>query len=109
MISTRNFFVGIVACIVLIVVGGVSSSSGKQEKTVTPQNTALLLAPHEAYDVAPYVEETGQSTRNAFIEKVRRTYIPAEKETVLTEDFVVHSVQNEVVSSSSVTYGNTGF
>lgn len=79
MIRTRDLLVIVVSIILTMIValGAVVLSPEPQRAVTTSQEEVKFSTPKDSYSVAPYEEEnTLRDEREAFIEKVKQTYIP---------------------------------
>lgn len=115
--KTRDFFILIGSCVcVTIVAGFFLSSSPAPEYIEEVQNPALFLEPRDTYDLKPYREDTVHDTRDSFIEKVKRSYVPSSPKDnrVVTEELpsieqADVSVSQTSTATASTTYGDIGF
>lgn len=116
MIRTRDFLIFLVILICATVTGGIFFASyGYGDNNSVPLETAIFLTPHEAIDAVPYYDPT-QENEEAFIDKVRRTYVPHE-DAEDSQEVVIRAPENTVLPISSTTtpttpvetYGDTGF
>lgn len=114
--KTRDFFVLIGSCVCVTIVAGFFLLSPQTPQYVEEvQNPALFLEPRDAYSLKPYREDTVHDTRDSFIEKVRRSYVPPppQKEPVVFEESPIIEQAEVFVSptpttTASTTYGDTG-
>lgn len=114
--KTRDFFVLIGSCVCVTIVAGFFLSSAETPEYIeVEQGPALFLEPRDTYSLKPYREDTVHDTRDSFIEKVRRSYVPAspQDEPIVSEESLVIEQADVVVSqvpttTASPTYGDTG-
>ena len=113
--KTRDFFVLIGSCVCVTIVAGFFLSPTETPQYLEEvQNPALFLEPHDGYSLKPYREDTVHDTRDSFIEKVRRSYVPASPQddpVVSEEPFVIEQadvfVSQVPTTTASTTYGDT--
>lgn len=111
MMRTRDVFILLILCflgaLTFLVFFISCQNEGGEAESVHTTPPIIFLTPHEAYDVAPYVDESVVRTRESFIEKVRSTY---REETPPVQPEVVIETAPEVISVPTTTlYGNTRF
>lgn len=79
---TRDLLVVVVSLFLTFLVWVIYILLSPVSETVesTPDTSAVLLAtPKDSYEVVPYEENSLREGRDAFIEKVRRTYVAPER------------------------------
>lgn len=113
--KTRDFFVLIGSCVCVTIVAGFFLSPTQAPQYVEEvQNPALFLPPHDGYSLKPYREDTVHDTRDSFIEKVRRSYVPPSPKddpVIFEESLVIEQadvfVPQATTTTASTTYGDT--
>lgn len=113
--KTRDFFVLIGAFVCVTIVAGLFLSPSETPQYVEAvQNPALFLEPRDGYSLKPYREDTVHDTRDSFIEKVRRSYVPPspkDNPVVSEESLVIEQtdafVSQATTTTASTTYGDT--
>ena len=113
MLRTRDVYI-ILALLICAATGAGFVVTGKNEETkgtvrehTTPE--AIFLTPREAYDVAPYVDDSFSDSRESFIEKVRSTYPKKEAQVVPEVTISAPTTPVPPVIQATTTYGDTGF
>ncbi len=79
MFRTRDLLIIVISIIFTMIVAlvAVVLSPEPERKVTTSQEEVKLTTPKDSYSIAPYEEEnTLRDEREAFIEKVKQTYIP---------------------------------
>ncbi len=102
MIRTRDLLIIVVSIILTMIValGAVVLSPEPQRAVTTSQEEVKFSTPKDSYSVAPYEEEnTLRDDREAFIEKVKQTYIPP-KVTLPDKDDSIQSAPEQNVQTT---------
>lgn len=78
MIRTRDLLVLVIAIILSLFIGGLFfvGSGPSQENTIRTPSEVILVSPRDAYNVSTSTKESIRDGREAFIQKVRDSYVP---------------------------------
>jgi len=78
MIRTKDFVVILVTCMLVIIGAGFFFISGDTSPDMWRIEEASFGEPQDGYGLIPYARLSTEDNRNAFIENVRRAYVPPE-------------------------------